>query len=62
MAGISPCASPDLVSERSGADCWIDKSGYSWRHETGGKPLIEKTEEGPATCTIGQQAGDLDKG
>jgi hypothetical protein len=62
MAGLSPCVSPDLVTDRCGADCRIDKSGHSWRHDTGGAPLIEKTEEDPATCPIGQQAGELDKG
>lgn len=34
---------------------------HSWWHETGGTPLIEKTEEDAATCPIGRQAGDLDK-
>jgi hypothetical protein len=61
MVGLPPCAGPALVSGYRGADCGIDMSGTH-----GGTnlavPLIEKTEEDPATCPIGQQAGDLDKG
>jgi hypothetical protein len=37
MAALLPCARPDLVSEHCGADCGIDESGHSWRHESSGR-------------------------
>jgi hypothetical protein len=61
MAALPPRAGPGLGSGYCGADCGIDKSGLMaariWR-----AAVIEKTEEDPATCPIGRQAGDLDKG
>lgn len=61
MAALPPCASPGLIRGYCGG-LWYRQERPLMAARIWRGAVIEKAEEDPATCPIGRQAGDLDKG